>query len=69
MSRIDVNYLALPYDTDDGDGLKDEIIVAAEERGTEVVYISEDTDITVGNISLRLFAPLEAGDETNGALS
>lgn len=63
LSRMDVRYLVLPAGTDDGDKLRDGIISAAEANGTEIVSVSEDTDMTVGGISLRLFAPLEAGDE------
>lgn len=63
LSRMDVTYLALPADTDDGDGLRADIIAAAESRGVKVLLISEDTDVSVGGIALRLFAPLDAGDE------
>ncbi|NCB52186.1 MAG: DNA internalization-related competence protein ComEC/Rec2 [Clostridia bacterium] len=63
LSRVDVKHLVLPAGTDDGDGLRDGIIETAEANGTEITYISEDTDMTVGNISLRLFAPLPVGDE------
>jgi competence protein ComEC len=63
LSRMDVSCLALPADTDDCDGLRGEIMAAAESRGVQVLLISEDTDVSVGGIALRLFAPLDAGDE------
>ena len=62
MSRMDVRYLALPADAEDEDGLVGEIISAALRSGTEIMYVSEDTDAAVGGISLRLYEPLGAGD-------
>lgn len=62
--RVPVGTLILPADEQVESALLDEILSAAAARGTEVVYLERDSLLTVGELELTLFAPLD-GDRTN----
>lgn len=64
LSRIDVGTLYLPYGADDEDGLLEGILESAARHGTSVEYVrGGDLDVEFGALRLRLFEPIEAGDE------
>lgn len=69
MDMIPVDTLVLARDVEDSDGLLDEILRKAEEKGTEIVYISEDTSYTAGGIALSIFVPVSSGGENERCLS
>ncbi len=51
----------------DADALA-EITAAAEQSGTELVYVDEDTDMNIGNIEIKLYAPRGRGGENESCL-
>ena len=61
MSRVDVERLAYPTDCEES-AYMDEILLRCEEHGTELYPISENTDMTVDDLTLRLYAPLGSED-------
>ena len=62
MEMIDVDTLYLPIEPNDDDGLLEPILNSAAAHRTKIVYISTDTGVDFGSISLMLYAPAEAGD-------
>lgn len=68
LSVIDVAAIYLAPDLDDSDGLLEEIKSAADACGTELVYITQDSLLTAGDIELAVFAPLSAGDANESGL-
>lgn len=62
MEILPVRKLILPADILDEDGMWEPILAAADRHGTEVLFLQEDTDISLGGIDIRLFAPGEKGD-------
>ncbi|MEG1632950.1 MAG: ComEC/Rec2 family competence protein [Oscillospiraceae bacterium] len=64
MSRIKVSRLLLPEDAEDDRLLLPDILAAAAEHGTEVIYVSVDTAVSFPEASLRILPPMQAG-ETN----
>lgn len=69
ISRIDVETLYLPHE-EEYSSLLDEILTAAEQRGTEVRYVTEDTELSVGESELFVWAPLlpVSSDENENGL-
>lgn len=65
MMRLPVGWLVLPADHDDEDGMLDAILSAAEENGTTVLLLDEETEARVGEIELTLLLPSAAGDEND----
>ncbi len=64
LRRIDVDTLAIP-DVEPDSAIRQEIVSLAQERGTEVLYIQNDTTLDLGEgRTIRLIAPLGSG-ETN----
>lgn len=64
LTRIDVGTLYMPGDPDDSDGMLEGILTAAERSGTEVVCVSDsDLELSLGDLELTLFKPVDAGDE------
>ncbi|MGN1003168.1 MAG: DNA internalization-related competence protein ComEC/Rec2 [Oscillospiraceae bacterium] len=67
MSRMEVERLVLPADCEDDEELED-ILSACQAQGTEVWYISENTDITMDGLRLTVYAPLGGEDENERGL-
>lgn len=63
LELIPVEALILSPDADYDEGLLPEILASAERHGTEVLYLKEDSDLSCGAITLRLFAPENTGSE------
>ena len=61
MSRVPVDRLVLPENTDDASCL-DDVLAAAEDCGARVYYITEDSYISLGSLGLEVYAPIGAGD-------
>ncbi|MGI5935369.1 MAG: DNA internalization-related competence protein ComEC/Rec2 [Oscillospiraceae bacterium] len=62
FSRLDVRRIALSIDMSDDDGLRDKILELARTSGTEIIYVTENLEVAVGGITLKLFAPLGSTD-------
>ena len=60
LNRLDVGLLVLP-DVEEDDPLRAEITGLAAARGVETVFVSENTDVDLGEASLRVYAPLGTG--------
>ena len=61
MSRAEVLRLAYPTDCEDNEYMR-EILALCEERGTELLPVTKNTDVTVDGLRLRLYAPLGSED-------
>lgn len=67
LDRLQVKTLAIPPATGEEEPLREEILAAAQEEGTEILEVSQDTCLTLDeNRVIQLYAPLGAG-ETNEA--
>lgn len=65
LRRLDVSVLVVP-DVEEDSALRGEILALAEERGVEVWFVREDTEISFGEDQrLTIFAPLGQGTQTN----
>lgn len=62
LARVDVGYILLPENAEDPAGLLPEIIEAAGDSGTQIEYVSADTDVLAGSMRLRLYGPPKSGD-------
>ena len=58
MARIPVKRLAMPLDNEDEDDMLPEILSAAESRGTEIYYVTENLSVEMDRLALKLFAPM-----------
>ena len=67
MSRVDVRRLAIPK-TDPEGGDVDAILASCVRHGTEVYFISENTDFTVDTLELKVYAPLATGSSNDEGL-
>ena len=54
---MEIERIALPEDADDA-GYTDTVLSAAREHGAEIYYVTKDTDVELGRMSLTLYAPL-----------
>lgn len=66
--RVKVRALALP-DVDRESPIRAAVLAAAEEQGTELLWITDDRMEEVGGMTLRLYAPLGAGERNEEGLS
>lgn len=66
--RLPVRALALP-DVDEANPIRTAILATAEEQGTELIWITDDETVEVGGMTLRLYAPLGAGERNEEGLS
>lgn len=62
MAAMPVETIAMPIQPNDDDGQLENILAAAEKNGTQVIYISRDTPMSIGGIDLLLYAPGRAND-------
>ncbi|SMC47795.1 DNA internalization-related competence protein ComEC/Rec2 [Papillibacter cinnamivorans] len=68
LSRMEVTRLLVP-DTYDDAGVREEILSLAEEAGTEVLFVTEDTILRFGNAEATVFAPLSGGSDNEAGLA
>lgn len=65
LNRIDVGAIALP-DVEPEAPLRKEIISTAHKKGTEVILVTQDTELKLGeNQFFYLYAPMNQGHKTN----
>lgn len=70
FSRMKIGCLVIPaLDDEESAVLQQEVLALAEEYQTEVLLISEDEELTLGNAVLRIFPPLGAGSTNEEGLS
>ncbi len=62
MAAMPVETIAMPTDPNDDNGQLDSILEAAERYGTQVIYISQDTPMSIGGIDVLMYAPGQSGD-------
>lgn len=67
LDTMTVRYLLLPEDADDA-GFSDGIITAAQENGTQIKYITEDTHAELGAVDMTVYAPLGTSDANERGL-
>lgn len=58
LLRLPVGLLILPADDADEDGLLPEILSAAAQSGTELMYLDRDSVLQLGSMELTLYAPM-----------
>jgi competence protein ComEC len=63
LSRINISAIAIP--DPDGSFVAEEIIDLARKRGTDIIYVTETLEVTLGGINLFLYPPLGFGDDEN----
>ena len=69
MELMQVDMLILQQDYDDPDGMLEGILESAEQHGTKVVFLNEDTNFSCGNIKGELYAPEMVGDENERCIT
>ncbi len=62
LEMLPVRTLILPAGLEDEDGQLDAILQTAARRGTRVIFLEQDAELSYGGIRLQLFAPLEKGE-------
>ena len=65
MAYIDVRALAMPAadGINDDTSLRENVIELAETKNLDIMYVTEDNDVTMGEITVTLFAPLGSTSE------
>lgn len=63
MEMLEISMIIMPENPEDDDLLLGGILESAARHGTELVYLTEDTQLSLGGISALLFAPDTAGDK------
>lgn len=67
MSRVAVKRLALP-EIDAESGELDGILASCARHGTELYFVSENTNFTVDTLELKVYAPLASGSANDEGL-
>ena len=68
LARVDVDTVLLP-DVEPEEPLRAEIVAAADKRVCKVVFITGDTELSLGAATLQVFAPLGGGGANEEGLS
>lgn len=68
LARLPVDRLVIP-DVQGEDPFRQEIVALAEEAGTEVILLTENSRVTLGEAVLRLYRPLGDGGANEAGLS
>lgn len=63
LEMTEVERIIMPENPIDEDGLLEDILQSAASHGTQVEFLAQDVELSIGGISLRLFKPGTAGDE------
>lgn len=69
IRRMPVRLLVLPGDAEDEDALLSEILTAAEECGTQILYLPSETELQVGDMELLLCQPLAGTGENERGIA
>lgn len=70
LNLMNVNTVIMPDNAEDtnGDDVLDDIIAACEENGTNIVYITRDTEFTAGSIRLSVYESSERGSRDESGI-
>jgi competence protein ComEC len=68
IRRLDVELLCLPADAPDDDGLLDEILLAAAEKGVAVHYIASNTEVFSDTVKINVCASALKADANESGL-
>ncbi len=70
LNLMDVKTVIMPDNAEDtsGDGMLERITAAAEENGTRIVCITQDTDFTAGAIRLSIYESSERGSRDESGI-
>ena len=68
LMQMEVDTLYLPEQPDE-EGYLPGILAAAQRSGTRVCYVREDTELTLGDMELTLWAPILPGGENENCLT
>ena len=68
LERMEVGLLVLP-DVEPEDPLRQSILALAEEKGVDILLLTERADLTLGSGSLTVYPPLGGGDANEEGLS
>lgn len=68
LERMEVGMLMVP-DVEQDDPIRQEILALAEEKGTQIALLTENTDVTLGETSLRVYRPLGDGGANEEGLT
>lgn len=70
LNLMNVNTVILPDNAEDtnGDNVLDDIIAACKDNGTNVVYITHDTEFTAGAIRLSVYESSERGSRDESGI-
>lgn len=70
MDLMRVKILVLPDNAADtsADGMLEKLLAAADENGTQVVYITQDSKLTAGEIELDIFESSERGKRNDSGI-
>ena len=70
FSRMKIGCIVIPaLDDEESVALQQEVLMLAKKYQTEVLLISEDETLTLGNAKLQIFSPLGAGNTNEEGLS
>ncbi len=70
MDLMRVKTLVLPDNAQDtsADGMLEKLLAAADENGTRIVYITQDSELTAGEIKLNVFESSERGKRNESGI-
>jgi competence protein ComEC len=63
MAMVDVDTFILPLPENDESTLDEKIIELATDAGSDIIYVTEDTDVTMGDTEMYLYAPMGSESE------
>lgn len=66
--NIDIGAILMPEPQEGDEELRGEIIALAEYREIDVIYVTEDISVTLGDMTADIYAPLGYGDENENGL-
>ena len=64
LARLPVDTLYLP-DIEDEYGVRQRLVSLAEEKGTDVVFVTDTEELTLGEMTLTVYPPVEAEGDLN----
>ena len=70
LNLMNINTIIMPDNADDtsSDGMLENIIDAAEENGTDIVYVTQDEKFTAGSIRLSVYESSELGSSDESGI-
>lgn len=68
MEMVQVNALLVPDPSLSENYYSEDIIKLARRRGIDIIYVTKNAEISLGSVSIDVFAPLTAGGENENGL-